>query len=67
MIAAEANHYAGQTHPCWGAHVSIYGTITRFLPWVFDGRVVWWLSACSTKSEALAMAQQHAAQVEAAR
>lgn len=66
MILAEATHYHAQTHPCFGVQTIGWQTTTRFMPWVFDGRVVHWAIACATRSEALAVAQDLAARIPVA-
>lgn len=66
MIAAEATHYHAQTHPCWGVQTLAWQHATRFMPWVLDGRVVHWATACETRSDARAAAQHLAARLPVA-
>lgn len=64
MILAEAPCYAGQRHPCYGAHPRARGVETLFSPWVHDGRVVHWGLPLLTRSEALAEARRMAEAME---
>lgn len=63
-ITSEAAFYQGQRHPCYGVHPQTLGLDTYFTPWVHDGRVVHWLSACTLRSEALEAARRMAAETD---
>ena len=60
-ICAEVPRYAGQTWPCYGVQPQGWEDTMRFLPFVFDGRVVHWGWPSPTHDEAMETARKMAA------
>lgn len=64
MICSEVPRYAGQTWPCYGAQPQAWGSGTRFLPFVHDGRVVHWGLPHRTHGEAMDVARRMAEDIK---
>lgn len=59
-IKAESGRYDSPRHHCYGADWVGYGLDSAFEPWCWDGTAVWRGPLCNTRSEALALAKNHA-------
>lgn len=59
-IKATQEFYDSPRHYCYGADWVGYGVMSAFQPWCWDGTAVWYGPLCDTRSEALAIAKNHA-------
>lgn len=60
---AQAERYASQDFPCYGAQLVGWQETSRFMPWFCDGRRVYWGWATDTRSEAMNIAHGMAEQI----